>query len=120
MFSIVIHLLKPMQQFVELLSSKRGRHLIVGDFNLPGVNWKNLSASSVGKQQQFMNIFTKRGYRQLVEVPTRGDNILDLVFVDDSTLITGISVEGLFSTSDHCVVLADLYKSWHEEKQKIL
>lgn len=44
-----IHLLKPMQQFVEFLSSKRGRNLIVGDFNLPGVNWKNLSASSVGK-----------------------------------------------------------------------
>lgn len=77
-----------------------------------------------------MNIFTKRGYRQLVEVPTRGDNILDLVFVDDSTLITGISVEGLFSTSDHCVVLADLslgikksrkfYKRWHSGSYDVI
>ena len=58
------YLLDPLKRFVQYISSKRGRHLIVGDFNLPDVDWNNLSAPNHGKQRQFMNAFCKRGYRQ--------------------------------------------------------
>jgi hypothetical protein len=103
-----VHLLEPLKLFVDYTTSKRGRHLILGDFNLPGVDWETLSSSNYGKQRQFMRIFTKRGYKQMVGTPTRGDNILDLVFADDSTLVSSLKVCGPFSTSDHCVISTEL------------
>ena len=98
------HLLQPLRDFVKFLSEKNGKHLIVGDFNLPHVDWIHLTAPAAGKQDKFMRIFTKRGYRQVVKEPTRENVLLDLVFTDDHSLISETSVLPPFSTSDHSIV----------------
>ena len=103
-----VHLLAPLKRFVEHIISKRGRHVFVGDFNLPDVDWINLTAPGNGKQDKFLNIFTKRGLSQLVRTPTRGNNILDLIFVDDVNVVNQVKVLETFASSDHSVVMVDL------------
>jgi hypothetical protein len=102
------HLLHPLKKFVKYVNSKRGKHIILGDFNLPNVDWENLSAPESGKQRSFMQVFSKLGYGQYVKEPTRADNILDLIFTDDDKLISEVFVANRFSRSDHNIVKAIL------------
>jgi hypothetical protein len=44
------------------------------------------------------------GFTQLVQDPTRGDNILDVILCDHPFLIANIEVCECFSTSDHSMV----------------
>ena len=67
------YLLDPLKRFVQYISSKRGRHLIVGDFNLPDVDWNNLSAPNHGKQRQFMNVFCKKNIHEFQAMCRRID-----------------------------------------------
>jgi hypothetical protein len=103
-----VHLLGPLKQFVNYVTSKRGKHVIIGDFNLPNVNWEALTAPEAGKQRSFMQVFSKLGYMQHVKEPTRGGNILDLIFTDEKGLISEVKVANRFSTSDHNIVAAQL------------
>lgn len=102
------HLLEPLKQFVQYLTSKHGRHVILGDFNLPNVDWVKLEAPNVGSQRKFMHLFTKFGYKQLVKCPTRGDNILDLILADDANFVSSVSIGTTFASSDHSILCAEL------------
>ena len=103
-----VHLLKPLKEFLKFVSKKSGKHLIIGDFNLPDVNWDTLSAPSTGRQIDFMRSFLKFGFTQYVTEPTRGRNVLDLIFCNDPNLISNVSVDGTFNTSDHNIICANV------------
>jgi len=79
-------------------------HLIVGDFNLPYINWNH--GISVGHQlnKQFIDYFTDFGYNQLVNFPTRFGNMLDLIFTDNDYLVSQITDAPALGNSDHDVV----------------
>ena len=49
----------------------------------------------------FMNTLNENAFTQLVEEPTRGTNILDLVVTTDSDLVENLLVTEHFSSSDH-------------------
>ena len=65
--------------------------IICGDFNIPSNN----------KLNGFLDVMTENGFTQYVDSPTRGDNVLDLVFVNDDFAVTDVNVIPPFSTSDH-------------------
>ncbi|XP_048583964.1 uncharacterized protein LOC125563139 [Nematostella vectensis] len=78
-------------------SRKYAEVLIVGDFNFPKIQWVEGSGfvnSDVGIVCEFANILSDAFLYQLVEAPTRKENILDLVLVSDINLVDSVFVEG--------------------------
>lgn len=82
---------------------KNNQIWLAGDFNLPDVNWETLSVKPggyyVGLSKQMIEIASDFGLDQIVKEPTRRNNILDLFFTTNSTLVERSTVTpGL---SDH-------------------
>ena len=64
--------------------------IIMGDFNLPRINWINYCCPNDCISNAILKFFIKHGFRQLVNFPKRDENILDLLLTDDDHLIHGI------------------------------
>ncbi|XP_072014731.1 uncharacterized protein [Amphiura filiformis] len=71
--------------------SKSPNIWLAGDFNLAGVNWATQSTLPLcpkpGLCRQLINIANDYGLEQIVTKPTRRENILDLFFTNNSTLV---------------------------------
>ena len=83
--------------------------LLVGDFNCPDINWSNQhvrdDAPDKAVQQALIDL-TSANLTQIHESPTRENNMLDLVFTTNPTLVkSSISVPGL---SDHEAIVTDI------------
>ena len=84
---------------------------ICGDFNCPDVNWEHGfshdQAPNKDVQDKLINISVDNSLTQLQEEPTRLNNILDLTFVSNPSLIrTQSTIPGI---SDHCATITDSY-----------
>ena len=55
--------------------------LVMGDFNIPGIKWKSSEAS--GNEETFLEYIQGSFFTQYVLLPTRGNNILDLVMSNE-------------------------------------
>jgi hypothetical protein len=78
--------------------------ILIGDFNIPEISWDSLSITSVatpGKPQCFQQFCTDLGLSQVVNFPTRGKNILDLVLTNDPLLISNVTAFPPLASSDH-------------------
>ena len=88
-----------------ILSDAPMKLVIVGDFNLPDVNWETYLGSSE-YSQTILNYFDSHNLIQNVMEPThRSGNILDLVFAADDTAVTVANVNLI---SDHYPITFDL------------
>ena len=85
--------------------------IVCGDFNQPNVDWNNLctipSTWACSKTaNKLINVTVENGLDQVVDKPTRGNNILDLVLTNNTNVIRKIEVEpGL---GDHEMVRVEL------------
>ena len=79
---------------------------ICGDFNFPNINWaKSIDVSVLSLHDSMLaNFVLNTGLSQLVNLPTRESNILDLLMVSDPLAVFDVDVQQPFSTSDHGVV----------------
>ena len=76
--------------------------IVVGDFNLPDIDWLTEHPKFIGaKGIALHDMFTDLACSQFILSPTRGKNVLDLLFCNDPMLISDVSVNAPFSTSDH-------------------
>ena len=55
-----------------------GTHVVIGDFNLPKIDWNLMSSSSYVKSTTFLDMCLNSGLTQLVEESTRYKNVFDL------------------------------------------
>ncbi|XP_072020312.1 uncharacterized protein [Amphiura filiformis] len=83
---------------------------IAGDANLPDINWENNTIVShqykISINQSFLQMLDATGLEQVIDFPTRGDNILDIVITNRPSLVNRCcSLPGL---SDHDVVFMDM------------
>ena len=86
--------------------------VLVGDFNLPDINWNTLSATSY-TSEQFCDFVFIHNLSQLVDKPThRRGNILDLVLTNSETRFLKVSVsqEQHLLLSDHFIISFQLTK----------
>ena len=96
------------QEYVRKARLRRGVSgvIVVGDFNLPLIDWENFSGPG-HVEQSFLDTFSNFGLEQLVNFPTHtGGNILDLVVTDKPHLISDleISCESMPCKSDHSTI----------------
>ena len=79
---------------------------IVGDFNLPNINWDVPISLGSPSHDLFLNCVTQNGLTQIVSQPTHGSNCIDLVLVFSPELIWDISIVERFSSScDHAAII---------------
>ncbi len=88
-------------------------YVIAGDFNCPGIDWYHLTAPNDSIQSEFLNFAICDGLHQVVNKPTRGVNILDLVLTNEPLMVCDTQVTQPFSNSDHNRVLFKLYFDAH-------
>lgn len=93
------HIIEAFNTFVGIPACGR---LIAGDFNLPNICWLSLSAPS--NLHNFMSCLQVGNWIQHVLSPTRGPNILDLVFTSALPL-SHTSVLDHFPGSDHRIIM---------------
>ena len=80
--------------------------LIAGDFNLPDIDWDNLSYGS--HADNFMDAIFDLNLSQHVMQPTRKDAVLDLLFSSDPSIVCNVDILEPLGNSDHNMLLAEL------------
>ena len=91
---------------------KRGvkEFVLIGDFNLPKINWSNLS-STVSLEQEFLHVFAENSLLQCINVPThyRG-NTLDLLLTQSNRFGDNVTVhkDSVLCKSDHYLITFDI------------
>jgi hypothetical protein len=96
---------------ISIVSSKykKATIWITGDFNLPDINWATNSTTGNQYRKSINNLFCSLegdfGLSQIVDVPTRGRNILDLFLTNRPQLINRLTV--IPGISDHDAVFID-------------
>ena len=77
--------------------------IIIGDFNCKNINWLDLTAND--REGDLLLNFSKDNFLfQRVKEPTRGNNILDLVFTSDDELIHSLEIKEHIGASDHALI----------------
>ena len=88
------------------VSNKQPLIWIAGDFNAPYINWESLSllegSSHLNTHEKLLDILMDHSLSQMVHIPTRGRNILDLFITNSPSLIT--LVDTIPGVSDHEIV----------------
>ena len=96
-------------QYLQKVLSRRGitNIILIGDFNLTGVQWDDFH-TSVSIEQLFLDTFSNLSLEQLITMPTHvKGNILDLLLANNPQMVNEISVcsDFLVCKSDHFPIL---------------
>ena len=90
--------------YVMLLPSPLPTIIMLGDFNLPDINWSSLNPRCPTAGSIF-NLTNLTFLTQQIPEPTRNSNIIDLIFCPDN-IINSITVSDTF-LFDHHIIYAD-------------
>ena len=80
--------------------------LIFGDFNYPSIDWGNLDADN--SSRYFLNLVTDSFLTQHVSSPTRGSNILNLVFTTEPGMVEEVQVRENLANCDHNILTCEV------------
>ena len=90
-------------------AGKDNQIILAGDFNCPDIDWQSLTVKQNAPdrevQQGLIDVAIDFNLTQVHEKPTREDNLLDLVFTTNPTLIKSSSTTP--GISDHDIVVVD-------------
>ena len=100
---------------IRLAAAKEKCFLLVGDFNYPGIDWQEMSASGDG--ERFMDIVQDNFLHQHVKQATRGANILDLVISSEEDLVDDLRIGSPIGGSDHASIEFRLNLSWRVKEE---
>ena len=78
----------------------------MGDFNYSDIDWEEMESGPNGKD--FLELVEDCFLFQQVELPTRGNNILDLLLSSERNMVEEMEVKCPVSTSDHNVLIFKL------------
>ena len=80
------------------------QNIVLGDFNLPSINWSHYTAPNEVCYDKFINFVNNVGLQQCVNTPTHENNVLDIILTDNAYLISDVNVECPIGNSDHHTV----------------
>ena len=100
------HLITDIDLLLQCLENTRQPYLLLGDFNLPDIDWSVPAClKNRGKQNEFLALFSSFGISQTVLKPTRNERTLDLIFESREGLIIDVeTAPGLTHGCDHDIV----------------
>lgn len=74
---------------------------IAGDFNAGSINWSCLTAPQGGTDSMLLDFAVDNGLTQIVSAPTRLDNVLDIVLVNEPNTVFDVDINPPLGFSDH-------------------
>ena len=91
------------ENLCELVKQLRGINVLIGDFNLPDIDWTKGTAGAKGRG--FYEATCERFMEQHVNEATHiSGNILDLILCDREGMVKLVKTEGRLGKSDHEIV----------------
>ena len=116
-----VHTCEPLFNHLNELTNKYDSLLILGDFNIPDVNWNTLTATSL-LSDSFCDLVFDLNLSQLIDNPTHiQGNILDLILTNQEELIHSVTVhsrEAFPIHSDHYPITFKLsFYSYHQSRK---
>jgi hypothetical protein len=90
-----------------------GAKILMGDLNFPGIKWPHGltgkgESSDMVQARDLLKLGQDHFLTQVVQDPTQGDNILDLVFTRDRSLLKSSNIIDNKLLSDHNTIVFDL------------
>lgn len=76
--------------------------IILGDFNLKSVNWERMVGDA--SENKFMESFQDNYLVQMVDKPTRGRKVLDIVLTNIEHCLKEVEVGETLANSDHHII----------------
>ena len=87
----------------EILRTFKQNTILVGDINLPNIDWDEERSDAKGRE--LLETVIEEGLQQLVGFPTHTKgNILDLVITNCPDRVLHVQDEGRLGKSDHCMI----------------
>jgi endonuclease/exonuclease/phosphatase (EEP) superfamily protein YafD len=89
--------------------------VLTGDFNCPDIRWDTQTSCGPDReiQQGLADLMGANNLAQIHDSPTRENNLLDLVFVSNPTLVkSSVNVPGI---SDHEIIITDFEIKVHHK-----
>ena len=97
--------------------------LLVGDLNLPRIDWTALLSPNDKTHKPFLSFVIESSYSQLVDFPTidSSNNVLDVILSNNPSIVTSIRPDIPLGASDHVIIhfsiaLADDYSHYSTEQ----
>ena len=94
------------------IANTNGVILLGGDFNCPSIDWPTTTLAPNPRypaiSQQLMDIADDHSLTQVVDKPTRGNNTLDLLFTNNSSIVNRVETLPKLGQSDHDVVFVEI------------
>jgi len=97
-------------------SNSKHIHLIVANLNAPNINRLLLCNGTDRISDILLQAAVKLGFSRLVQFPTRGFNILDVLFTDVDTLITNVLPHPPIGFSDHNGIVFTIDVKFYDSK----
>ena len=95
------------ENLCDLLSKLDKNSIVIGDVNLPDINWSDESSTARGRK--VLETLLEEDLAQLVDFPTHvKGNILDLIITNCPDKIISITDEGRIGKSDHCIIKLEM------------
>jgi Reverse transcriptase (RNA-dependent DNA polymerase)/Endonuclease-reverse transcriptase len=92
---------------VQLMENTKPNTILIGDFNMPGINWEEERA--VGQGRILLDATTALGLEQMVGFPThKKGNTLDLILTNCPEKFISVKDAGCLGTSDHCMIMTEI------------
>ena len=106
---LIDYCLKTLTDIIDYICSRYHLVVIFGDFNFPDFAEKlNVNVRIDSKYSHIADKITEFGLVQLIDEPTKDENILDLVFCANFVSFDNVMVLPPFSNSDHCALSANV------------
>lgn len=99
------------------LCGVEGKIILLGDFNFPNIDWRNLTGKNTA-DKVFLDFSFESKLFQVVDFPSRGNNFLDLIFASERQLVNNVVKEASFSTSDHSAISFSIDTNVHVLSQQ--
>ena len=114
----LLHFQRDLEKIIS--DNQKANIILGGDFNVPSINWDTCTINEnpqygYALNEKLLCILSNQFLTQMVNEPTRGDNILDLMFVSAPDLIE--DVRTTCGISDHQAVTA-IFKHKTDTNQK--
>ena len=95
-------------------------YVLFGDFNLPGINWEELTALNA-TEKYFLDICNELNVHQVIREPTTEyGSRLDLCLCSDSEMVKNPEVREFFSSSDHAIITCEIYLNCQVRNEKTI
>ena len=91
--------------------------VLIGDFNYPDICWMTNTARHA-RSRQFLQCIEDNFLMQVVEEPTRGGALLDLILTNKEGLVKEVKVGGSLGCSDHEMVEFEILSGGSKAKSR--